>query len=77
MGKGESTKFPSDIEIYEVIRKTIFSGTLEGANGSFSGELKGATGIFSGELQGATGVFTGNITAQSGTIGGFEISMIN
>lgn len=72
--KGESTKFPSDIEIYEVVRKTIFSGTLEGANGSFSGELKGATGIFSGELQGATGVFTGNITAQSGTIGGFEIS---
>lgn len=72
--KGESTKFPSDIEIYEVIRKTIFSGTLEGANGSFSGELKGATGIFSGELQGATGVFTGSITAQSGTIGGFEIS---
>ena len=71
--KGESTKFPSDIEIYEVIRKTIFSGTLEGANGSFSGELKGATGIFSGELQGATGVFTGGITAQSGTIGGFEI----
>lgn len=72
--KGESTKFPSDIEIYEVIRKTIFSGTLEGANGSFSGELRGATGIFSGELQGATGVFTGSITAQSGTIGGFEIS---
>ena len=72
--KGESTKFPSDIEIYEVVRKTIFSGTLEGANGSFSGELKGATGIFSGELQGATGVFTGSITAQSGTIGGFEIS---
>lgn len=71
--KGESTKFPSDIEIYEVIRKTIFSGTLEGANGSFSGELKGATGIFSGELQGATGIFTGSITAQSGTIGGFEI----
>lgn len=71
--KGESTKFPSDIEIYEVVRKTIFSGTLEGANGSFSGELKGATGIFSGELQGATGVFTGSITAQSGTIGGFEI----
>lgn len=72
--KGESTKFPSDIEIYEVVRKTIFSGTLEGANGSFSGELKGATGIFSGELQGATGVFTGSITAQSGTIGGFEIA---
>lgn len=72
--KGESTKFPSDTEIYEVVRKTIFSGTLEGANGSFSGELKGATGIFSGELQGATGVFTGSITAQSGTIGGFEIS---
>ncbi len=72
--KGESTKFPSDIEIYEVVRKTIFSGTLEGANGSFSGELKGATGIFSGELQGATGIFTGSITAQSGTIGGFEIS---
>lgn len=72
--KGESTKFPSDTEIYEVVRKTIFSGTLEGANGSFSGELRGATGIFSGELQGATGVFTGNITAQSGTIGGFEIS---
>lgn len=71
--RGESTEFPSDIEIYEVVRKTIFSGTLEGANGSFSGELKGATGIFSGELQGATGVFTGNITAQSGTIGGFEI----
>ena len=71
--KGESIKFPSDIEIYEVVRKTIFSGTLEGANGSFSGELKGATGIFSGELQGATGVFTGSITAQSGTIGGFEI----
>lgn len=72
--KGESTEFPSDIEIYEVIRKTIFSGTLEGANGSFSGELRGATGIFSGELQGATGVFAGSITAQSGTIGGFEIS---
>lgn len=72
--RGESTEFPSDIEIYEVVRKTIFSGTLEGANGSFSGELKGATGIFSGELQGATGVFTGSITAQSGTIGGFEIS---
>lgn len=72
--KGESTKFPSGTEIYEVVRKTIFSGTLEGANGSFSGELKGATGIFSGELQGATGVFTGSITAQSGTIGGFEIS---
>lgn len=72
--KGESTKFPSDTEIYEVVRKTIFSGTLEGANGSFSGELKGATGIFSGELQGATGIFTGSITAQSGTIGGFEIS---
>lgn len=72
--KGESTKFPSDIEIYEVVRKTIFSGTLESANGSFSGELKGATGIFSGELQGATGIFTGSITAQSGTIGGFEIS---
>lgn len=72
--KGESTKFPSDIEIYEVVRKTIFSGTLEGVNGSFSGELRGATGIFSGELQGATGVFTGSITAQSGTIGGFEIS---
>lgn len=72
--RGESTEFPSDIEIYEVVRKTIFSGTLEGANGSFSGELKGATGIFSGELQGATGVFTGSITAQNGTIGGFEIS---
>lgn len=72
--KGESTKFPSNTEIYEVVRKTIFSGTLEGANGSFSGELKGATGIFSGELQGATGIFTGSITAQSGTIGGFEIS---
>ncbi len=72
--RGESTEFPSDIEIYEVVRKTIFSGTLEGANGSFSGELRGATGIFSGELQGATGVFTGSITAQSGTIGGFEIS---
>lgn len=72
--KGESIEFPSDIEIYEVIRKTIFSGTLESANGSFSGDLKGATGIFSGELQGATGVFTGSITAQSGTIGGFEIS---
>lgn len=72
--KGESTEFPNDIEIYEVVRKTIFSGTLEGANGSFSGELKGATGIFSGELQGATGIFTGSITAQSGTIGGFEIS---
>lgn len=75
--KGESTKFPSDIEIYEVVRKTIFSGTLEGANGSFSGELKGATGIFSGELQGATGVFTGSITAQSGTIGGFTINTNN
>lgn len=72
--KGESIEFPSDIEIYEVVRKTIFSGTLESANGSFSGDLKGATGIFSGELQGATGVFTGSITAQSGTIGGFEIS---
>lgn len=72
--KGESIEFPSDIEIYEVVRKTIFSGTIEGANGSFSGELKGATGIFSGELQGATGIFTGSITAQSGTIGGFEIS---
>lgn len=75
--KGESTKFPSDTEIYEVVRKTIFSGTLEGANGSFSGELRGATGIFSGELQGATGVFTGNITAQSGTIGGFTINTNN
>lgn len=75
--KGESTKFPSDIEIYEVVRKTIFSGTLEGANGSFFGELKGATGIFSGELQGATGVFTGSITAQSGTIGGFTINTNN
>lgn len=72
--KGESIEFPSDTEIYEVVRKTIFSGTLESANGSFSGELKGATGIFSGELQGATGVFTGSVTAQSGTIGGFEIS---
>lgn len=75
--RGESTEFPSDIEIYEVVRKTIFSGTLEGANGSFSGELKGATGIFSGELQGATGVFTGSITAQSGTIGGFTINTNN
>ena len=75
--KGESTEFPSDIEIYEVVRKTIFSGTLEGANGSFSGELRGATGIFSGELQGATGVFTGSITAQSGTIGGFTINTNN
>ena len=83
--KGESTNFPEGAEIYEVARKTTFSGALEGANGSFSGELKGATGIFSGELkgakgifsgelQGATGVFTGSITAQSGTIGGFEIS---
>lgn len=72
--KGELIEFPSDTEIYEVVRKTIFSGTLESANGSFSGDLKGATGIFSGELQGATGVFTGSITAQSGTIGGFEIS---
>lgn len=75
--KGESTEFPSDIEIYDAIRKTIFSGTLEGANGSFSGELRGATGIFSGELQGATGVFTGSITAQSGTIGGFTINTSN
>lgn len=75
--RGESTEFPSDIEIYEVVRKTIFSGTLEGANGSFSGELRGATGIFSGELQGATGVFTGSITAQSGTIGGFTINTNN
>lgn len=75
--KGESTKFPSDTEIYEVVRKTIFSGTLEGANGSFSGELRGATGNFSGELQGATGVFTGSITAQSGTIGGFTINTNN
>ena len=75
--RGESTEFPSDTEIYEVVRKTIFSGTLEGANGSFSGELRGATGIFSGELQGATGVFTGNITAQSGTIGGFTINTNN
>ena len=86
--KGESTEFPSNAEIYEIIRKTIFSGTLEGANGSFSGELKGATGIFSGELrgatgifsgelQGATGVFTGSITAQSGTIGGFTINTNN
>lgn len=75
--KGESTEFPSDIEIYDAIRKTIFSGTLEGANGSFSGELRGATGIFSGELQGATGVFTGSITAQSGTIGGFTINTNN
>lgn len=72
--KGESTNFPEGAEIYEIARKTIFSGTLEGASGSFSGELKGATGIFSGELQGATGVFTGSITAKSGTIGGFEIS---
>ena len=86
--KGESTEFPSNAEIYEIVRKTIFSGTLEGANGSFSGELKGATGIFSGELrgaigifsgelQGATGVFTGSITAQSGTIGGFTINTNN
>ena len=75
--KGESTEFPSDTEIYDAIRKTIFSGTLEGANGSFSGELRGATGIFSGELQGATGVFTGSITAQSGTIGGFTINTNN
>ena len=86
--KGESTEFPSNAEIYEIVHKTIFSGTLEGANGSFSGELKGATGIFSGELrgasgvfsgelQGATGVFTGNITAQSGTIGGFTINTNN
>lgn len=83
--KGESTNFPEGAEVYEVARKTTFSGALEGASGSFSGELKGATGvfsgelrgakgIFSGELQGATGVFTGSITAQSGTIGGFEIS---
>lgn len=75
--KGESTEFPGDIEIYDAVRKTIFSGTLEGANGSFSGELKGATGIFSGELQSATGVFTGSITAQSGTIGGFTINTNN
>ena len=75
--KGESTEFPSDTEIYDAIRKTIFSGTLEGADGSFSGELRGATGIFSGELQGATGVFTGSITAQSGTIGGFTINTNN
>lgn len=86
--KGESTNFPEGAEIYEIVRKTIFSGTLEGANGSFSGELKGATGIFSGELrgttgifsgelQGATGVFTGNITAKSGTIGGFTINTNN
>ena len=86
--KGESTEFPSNAEIYEIVHKTIFSGTLEGANGSFSGELKGATGIFSGELrgatgifsgelQGATGVFTGSITAQSGTIGGFTINTNN
>ena len=75
--KGESTKFPSDTEIYEVVRKTIFSGTLEGANGSFSGELRGATGIFSGELQGATGVFTGNLTAKNGTIGGFTFNTNN
>lgn len=75
--KGESTEFPSDTEIYDAIRKTIFSGTLEGANGSFSGELRGATGIFSGELQGATGIFTGSITAQSGTIGGFTINTNN
>lgn len=86
--RGTSTEFPEGAEIYEIIRKTIFSGTLEGANGSFSGELKGATGIFSGELrgatgifsgelQGATGVFTGSITAQSGTIGGFTINTNN
>ena len=75
--KGTSTEFPEGAEIYEIVRKTIFSGTLEGANGSFSGELKGATGIFSGELQGATGVFTGNITAKSGTIGGFTINTNN
>ena len=75
--KGESTEFPSDTEIYDAIRKTIFSGTLEGANGSFSGELKGATGIFSGELQGATGIFTGNLTAKNGTIGGFTFNTNN
>lgn len=75
--KGESTEFPSDTEIYDAIRKTIFSGTLEGANGSFSGELRGATGIFSGELQGATGVFTGNLTAKNGTIGGFTFNTNN
>ena len=86
--KGTSTEFPEGAEIYEIARKTTFSGALEGASGSFSGELKGATGIFSGELrgatgifsgelQGATGVFTGSITAQSGTIGGFTINTNN
>lgn len=86
--KGESTNFPEGAEVYEVARKTTFSGALEGASGSFSGELKGATGvfsgelrgakgIFSGELQGATGIFTGSITAQSGTIGGFTINTTN
>ena len=86
--KGTSTEFPEGAEIYEIVHKTIFSGTLEGANGSFSGELKGATGIFSGELrgasgvfsgelQGATGVFTGNITAKNGTIGGFTFNTNN
>lgn len=86
--KGTSTEFPEGAEIYEIVHKTIFSGTLEGANGSFSGELKGATGIFSGELrgatgifsgelQGATGVFTGNLTAKNGTIGGFTFNTNN
>lgn len=86
--KGTSTEFPEGAEIYEIVRKTIFSGTLEGANGSFSGELRGATGIFSGELrgatgifsgelQGATGVFTGNLTAKNGTIGGFTFNTNN
>lgn len=86
--KGTSTEFPEGAEIYEIARKTTFSGALEGASGSFSGELKGATGvfsgelrgatgIFSGELQGATGVFTGNLTAKNGTIGGFTFNTNN
>ena len=75
--KGESTNFPEGAEVYEIARKTTFSGALEGASGSFSGELKGATGVFSGELRGATGVFTGNLTAKNGTIGGFTFNTNN
>lgn len=72
--KGESTEFPADVEIYEIVHKTIFSGTLQGANGSFSGVLEGATGSFSGSLNAATGSFKGDISAASGTIGGFIIN---
>lgn len=75
--KGEETDFPEGKEVYEINRKTIFSGELNGANGTFSGELRGATGSFTGSLNAATGSFEGDISAASGTIGGFIINETN